>query len=231
MCERFYLLEDDQSYALATALSVAPQSMRYASDIAPGATISFVHSEGEQRCINTGAWWLYLDRETLKPNYQCASFNSSSDNFHEKNSLTYYPYRQSRCIIPASAFIEGRGDNKTYHKINFVDQAIAFGGLYKAYIGKDSKDIIYSVSIITVPFLSEWNAVRSKSIPLMLPVENKNLIEQWLDPASDINQFEPCFNSSIQARQQVTPIGIPRQWNEIGESFLLDISSNKLGVA
>ena len=86
-----------------------------------------------ERRVSQAIWWLFLDRKTLKPDYRYASFNSRSDKLHKLQGISYTPYRESRCIIPASAFVEGLGDKKTYHMIELEGAAIAFGGLYREY--------------------------------------------------------------------------------------------------
>ena len=194
---------------------------RYADDIAPGALISIINNN-QSPTLETAIWWLLLDHNTLRPNYKYASFNSRSDKLFQPRSISYKPYRESRCIIPASAFVEGLGDKKTYHMIELADQAIAFGGLYKESINRDTGEIIHSASIITLPPVEKWKNIHPKSIPLMLDYQNRELIDKWLDPGfSDIDAFSELLTPEIRQAQRITPIGRPSQWNPIGESYLL----------
>ncbi len=186
------------------------------------ALISIVKEGLEGRQLKDALWWLMLDPNTLAPNYQYASFNSRWDKLDSPRSLAYKPYRESRCIIPASAFVEGLGDRKTYHKIELQDQAIAFGGLCKHYINKSTGESRIGASIITLGPLPQWQQVHPKSMPLMLPVDNKALIDAWLDPnCKDIQQFNSLLIPQINAPQRITPIGRPSKWDAQGESFLL----------
>jgi putative SOS response-associated peptidase YedK len=220
MCGRFNLKPNRKTEALLSDLSAFGQP-RYADDIAPGALISIIKNN-QPPTLETAIWWLLLDHRTLKPNYNYASFNSRSDKLFQPRSISYKPYRESRCIIPASAFVEGLGDKKTYHMIELADQAIAFGGLYKESINRDTGEIIYSASIITLPPVKQWNNIHPKSIPLMLDYKNKELIDKWLDPGfSDIDTFSELLTPEIHQPQRITPIGRPSQWNPIGESYLL----------
>lgn len=201
-------------------LSVLGQP-RYADDIAPGALISIINNN-QSPTLETAIWWLLLDHKTLRPNYKYASFNSRSDKLFQSRSISYKPYRESRCIIPASVFAEGLGDKKTYHMVELVDHAIAFGGLYKEHINHDTGEIVYSASIITLPPVEKWSNIHPKSMPLMLDYKNKALIDRWLDPSfSDIDAFSELLTPEIRQTQRVTPIGRPSQWNPIGESYLL----------
>ena len=220
MCGRFNLKPDSKTEALLNSLNVSGQA-RYADDIAPGALISIIHNN-KSPTLETAVWWLFLDPATLRPNYKYASFNSRSDKLFQPRSISYKPYRESRCIIPASAFAEGLGDRKTYHMIELVDQAITFGGLYKQTVNRDSGEMVFSASIITLPPLEKWSNIHPKSIPLMLDYKNKGLIDKWLDPDfPDLDVFNELLQPAIHQTQRITRIDKPSLWNPVGESYLL----------
>ncbi len=220
MCGRFQIKKDEKTDTLLTTLKVSGRP-RYSDDIAPGSWISFIH-ENAERHINSAIWWLLLDHESHKPNYKYATFNTRADKLNNKRSVGYHPFRESRCIIPASAFVEGLGDKKTYHKIELEGRAIAFGGLFREYHDQQSGEIIYATSIITLPAVPEWAHIHPKSIPLMLDHENEALIDQWLDPDfHDTAAFETILKPAINLQQRITPIDRPSRWNPCGESFLI----------
>ncbi|MDC1436054.1 SOS response-associated peptidase [Gammaproteobacteria bacterium] len=218
MCGRFQLKADGKTKALIDTLQTSG-ALLYADDIAPGAQISIITEEAS---IKTATWWLLLDATSLKPNYKYASFNSRSDKLNQPRSIAYKPFHESRCLIPASAFVEGLGDKKTYHTIELLDKAIAFGGLYKEYLNRETGEIIYSASIITLPPVTKWANIHPKSIPLMLDYENKALTDKWLDPAfNKLADFKKNLQPDIKQTQHVTPIDRPSRWKPVGESFLL----------
>jgi putative SOS response-associated peptidase YedK len=220
MCGRFQLKKDERSDKLLQALKVEGKP-RYSDDYAPGSWISFIH-ENDKRHINSALWWLLLDHETHKPNYKYPSFNSRSDKLDQPRSLAYKPFRESRCISPATAFAEGLGDGKTYHRIELEDRAIAFGGLFKEHLDRDSGEVVYSASIITLPPLEKWANIHPKSIPLMLDYEDEALIDKWLDPDfKDVEAFNAILKPAIRQTQRVTPIDRPSKWNPVGESYLI----------
>ena len=179
MCGRYNIIDSPEVRQLLEILGVKLFPLRYSPDVAPGATISIVHNPGTGRTVSDALWWLMLDRKTLKPDYRYASFNSRSDKLDTPRSLAFKPYRESRCIIPASAFAEGLGDKKTYHMIEQVDSAIAFGGLCQHYLHQETGESVYAASIITLPPVPQWQHIHPKSIPLILPVENGNLLDAW----------------------------------------------------
>lgn len=223
MCGRFSLIESPELQWLCKTLGVSLFSASISRDIAPGAQIAIVHQQGGERRVSPAVWWLFLENDTLKPNYKYASFNSRSDKLNRPNSISYKPFRQSRCLIPASAFIEGLGDKKTYHKIELEDSAIAFGGLYKEYLNRETGELVYSASIITLPPLSpQWDKIHPKSMPLMIDFEDEALVEKWLDPRFNaVEEFDPLLQPRLQKPMRVTPIGKPSKWDEIDDAFMI----------
>lgn len=223
MCGRFNLIDSPEVQWLCTTLGIELHAEHASGDIAPGGQVAIVHQRGGERVVSTATWWLFLDGESLKPNYKYASFNSRSDKLDNKRAIAYKPYRESRCLIPASAFVEGLGDKKTYHKIELEDSAIAFGGLYREYLNKESGEVVYAASIITLPPLTpQWDAIHPKSMPLMIDFEDEDLVARWLDPTnSEVEQFAPLLEPKVIKPMKVTRIDKPSRWNPIEDSFMI----------
>lgn len=222
MCGRFRVTDSIYVQALLEHLGVAGQAVRFTPDAAPGSQISIVRQVDGQRRIDDATWWLFLDPGTLKPNYKYASFNSRWDKLNAPRSLAYHPYRKSRCIIPATAICEGLGDKKTYHQIELENRAIAFGGLYKEHVNRETGEIVRSASIITLPPVAKWEKIHPKSIPLMLDWTDGALMDKWLDPDfQDVDAFSGLLESALPHPQIVTPIDRPSKWNPVGESFVI----------
>lgn len=223
MCGRYRV--DDNPFVRELlellGLRVAPQ---FQADIAPTMPISIIRqNEAGEREMVTATWWLCLDRDTLKPNARFASFNSRYDKLSVARSLAYQPFRESRCIIPANAFIERLAEEPVWHMIELVDSAIAFGGLFQEYLNKETGEIVIGASIITLPPVPGWEEIHPKSIPLMLDYRNRSLVESWLDRSNgDVEQFEPLLQPKIRHAQRVTRIGKVSQWNPIGDSFVIE---------
>ena len=227
MCGRFNLIDSTEVQWLCQSLGISLLARHHSRDIAPGGKIAMVHAVaaggGVERKVSEAIWWLMLDHDSLKPNYKYASFNSRSDKLNSKRALAYYPYRESRCIIPASAFVEGLGDKKTYHMIELDGSAIAFGGLYKEHLDRETGEIVYSASIITLPPLTpKWDKIHPKSMPLMLDFEDDKLIDKWLDPTfHNVEEFESLLQPRVMKPMKVTRIDKPSKWDPIEDSFLI----------
>ena len=223
MCGRFNLIDSPEIQWLCKALGISLLPRHENRDIAPGSSIAIVHNVGGGHQVSDAIWWLLLNHETLKPDYKYASFNSRYDKLLEKRAISYLPYRESRCIIPASAFIEGLGDKKTYHKIELQKSAIAFGGLYKEYFKRETGEIVYSASIITLPPLeTQWNEIHPNSMPLMLDFEDEELVAKWLDPDfKEVEEFEGALVPGAHKDMVISKIGKPSKWNPISDSFII----------
>ena len=119
--------------------------------------------------------------------------------------------------------MEGLGDKKTYHKIELEKSAIAFGGLYKEHLNRETGESVYSASIITLPpLVPQWNEIHPKSMPLMLDFEDAALIEKWLDSSfQDVAEFEPLLEPRVQKPMKVTKIDRPSKWIPIADSFMI----------
>ena len=223
MCGRFNLIDSPEIQWLCKALGISLLPRHENRDIAPGSSIAIVHNVGGGHQVSDAIWWLLLNPETLKPDYKYASFNSRYDKLLQKRSISYLPYRESRCIIPASAFIEGLGDKKTYHKIELQKSAIAFGGLYKEYFKRETGEIVYSASIITLPpLVPQWNEIHPNSMPLMLDFEDEELVAKWLDPDfQEVEEFEDALVPGAHKDMVISKIGKPSKWNPISDSFII----------
>jgi len=223
MCGRFNVIDNPDVQQLMQLLGIHGGTLRFSPDIAPGATISVVRETSAARQLTDAVWWLMLDRSTLKPDYRYASFNSRSDRLNQPGAAAYVPFRQSRCIIPASAFIEGLGDKKTYHKIELEDCAIAIGGVYREYLNPETGESVVGASIITLPPLPQWQNIHPKSMPLMLPTDDHQILDAWLSPDErSVERFDDLLKPLVRKTQVVTPIGRPSRWNVIGESFRIE---------
>ena len=223
MCGRMNVTDDPVTKALSEALGISGKRLNYSNDIAPGGKVSIVRDCSGNRLVNDALWWLFLDKDTLKPNYKYASFNSRSDKLNQPRSLAYQPFRSARCIIPASGFVEGLGDKKTYFHLRPEHSAIAFGGLYREWINHQTGELIYSTSIITLPPHKKLESIHPKSIPLMLPLKESGVIERWLDPNfKEVEAFNELLEPVIEQSMVVTPIDKPSKRNAIGEPFLIE---------
>ena len=223
VCGRFNLIDSFEIQWLSETLDISLPARHFSPDIAPGSHIAIVHEAGGERKVSGAVWWLLLDQHTLKPDYKYTSFNSRFDKLMQKRSVAYHPFRESRCIIPASAFVEGAGDRKTYHKIELQDSAIAFGGLCKEHLNRDTGEVVYSASIITLPPLApQWNEIHSRSMPLLLDFEDKELVHKWLNPAfHDVEEFDELLEPRVYKPMKVTRIDRPGKWNPIEDSFMI----------
>lgn len=172
----------------------------------PASNIQIIYEKDQVRRLMDAKWWLMLDASG-KPNYQYATFNSRSDKLFSSR-LTKGLFKTSRCIIPASGFIEGQ--DKKYHFIENPKAALALGGIYKHY--HINGEIITTASIITCPGGNpKFDAIHNNSIPLMLDYRDENLINGWLDNSmTHAEAFSDLLTHRIKLNLLATPIKAAR---------------------
>jgi len=194
-----------------------------------GSDVEIIIQQDGENQLRTALWWLLLQKKdgVLKPS-QYTSFNSryKSGGFSTSNKR---PFKYSRCIIPARGFVEGM--NKKYHYLEPVDQPIAFGGLYKRWHTDEGEAL--SCSIITIDPHPKFDNIHKKAMPLMLPVDEAEVLEAWLDPdVHDADQFLPYFQPNLRTDFTVTPLQKWRSFAASGESFIIpaDTSSEMVDL-
>ncbi len=167
----------------------------------PAASIQIIPQSKSRPLINA-TWWLMLNPDG-KANYKYATFNSRSDKLHTSR-LTKGLFKQFRCIIPATGFIEGQ--NKKYHLLERSESALALGGVCKTY-QIDGEQVV-TASIITCPGGNpKLDNIHKKSLPLILDHNNKDLINMWLSPdVTDSHVFDDLLVNSLSVDLIATPI-------------------------
>ncbi len=217
MCTNFALIKKDGTARLAERLGVDPAAFRYSADFRPGNTVSIVVERDGTRQVRDAIWWLYL-RQTdrgLKPHPDYFSVNTNYARLATKAE-----YRTSRCILPASAFVESQS-GKNPHLLEPEDgSAIAFGGLWKTWVDKTTGELVCSASIITLPGHPSLANIHKKSIPLWLPADE---YDRWLDPDfRDIDALASLLTPTLRQNLRATPIDRATSKVAVGAAFTID---------
>ncbi len=195
----------------------------------PAAGVDIILEDDSGRRPQAAIWWLLLEwREAggYRPS-RYTSFNTRSDKLDEKRSAGYRPYRQARCIVPASYFIEGDGPKgrRHYHRMEPDEHAFALGGLYRTWVNKSTGEMLYSCSVITLPpHPSEtWRQVHGKSTPLMLPTDRPEVIDRWLDPGfASVEDFSALLQPTFTQGVSCVPIQRPGDQKVLGDALRID---------
>ena len=229
MCGRLNVTDDPAVRALCDLLEInlwseEPHFSRY---IGAAQKVSIIRGTEQRRRLDNATWWLLLEptESGFKPS-KYTSFNTRYDKLDVPRSAGYIPYRQSRCVIPAKGFGESEfksGKRVSCHDMEAVDEAIAFGGLYKEWINKETGETTFSCSVITLPPNPKFEGIHSKSIPLMLP-QQPEILNAWLDPANkNTEQFAPLLQPALRHNLKVQQIEKPTAWDKaIGEAFVIE---------
>jgi putative SOS response-associated peptidase YedK len=220
MCTNFALIKTDGTAELASRLLVDAAAFRYHNDFRPGSTISIVTSgvagETQQRQVLSATWWLYLKQTDagLKPHRDYFSVNTNYRKLPNKPE-----YRTSRCIVPASAFVESQAGKRPHLLTPSGGSGIAFGGLYKEWTDRTTGEIVWSASIITLPGHPALENIHRKSTPLWLPAD---AYDSWLSPhVTDTSVFDELLKPALQTDLVATPIDKAGSKQPIAESFTI----------
>ncbi|MCB1757269.1 MAG: SOS response-associated peptidase family protein [Gammaproteobacteria bacterium] len=217
MCTNFVFVRSNGTTRFADHLGLDPESAIY-GDHMPAARISIVLQTSSVKFEFVDAiWWLFL-RQTdkgLQPHKDYFSVNTN----HAK--LPSRPeYKLSRCIIPATGFVESQS-GRAPHLLERADgQVIVFGGLYKKWTDKQTGEVVHSASIITLPGVPALADIHRKSLPLWLP---DHAIHDWLNPqiTDPKPRFESLLEPALRANLIATPIKKTTLKEPVGESFLI----------
>ncbi len=213
MCGAFHLVKETKSLALMGFLGTSDFEGK--GLCLPASNIEIILETKQGRECRKAKWWLLLGKDG-KPNYQYATFNSRSDKLGS-SFLTKKPFKTSRCVIPASAVIEGQ--NKKYHQVSASDRTLALGGLYKEY--EVEGKVLTSASIITGPGNPKWVSFHAKSTPLILDPNDSDLIDMWLDPGfQQVEAFDSLLTGRIPFDLSVTPMASARDMTATGDTFI-----------
>lgn len=165
-----------------------PQRMIFGRRRRPTTQVSIVTARTGIPAIESATWHLYLQRDgdNWKPHKKYWSINSNWKKLGQRPE-----YRKSRCLIPASAWVESQ-HGKHPVEFSFGEHApFFFCGLYKTW-----GDIL-SCSIITLDAHPHTKQYHEKSFPMIAP-EDSGFIEQWLGPNEDTMAFEPYLHASTE---------------------------------
>ncbi|WP_018981730.1 SOS response-associated peptidase family protein [Salinimonas chungwhensis] len=228
MCGRLNVTDSPGVNALCDQLEIAlwPQiGMRYSRFIRPTEQVSIVMKQGRQHNMVNAIWWLLLEREghRFKPS-RYTSFNTRYDKLNKPGTAGYQAFRQQRCIIPAGGFGETITVNgkKYYHDLLVAnDEALAMGGLYRMWTGKDELGRTfteYSCSIVTLPPHDKLGHVHKKASPLMLSLKDGSL-QSWLDPSVSTDVLTDLLVPKIRQELTALPVDSPSGYNQINSSF------------
>lgn len=230
MCGRMNVIDSPEVRQLLDILGIKLYTIQSRPDIAPTEPVQIVRqTDNGRQLITADKWFLFLHDDKpnhpkyLQPNWNRTSFNTRAARFYEEKYEGADLYRVNRCGIPVSAFVEGLGDNKTYHQITLESSAVLLGGLFKEYVNKNTGEVITTASVITLPPLKQWATIHPKSMPLILPYHDCATMDKWFDPAfHQVEEFDDLLVPRVNETQVLTPIDRPKPKNPIGPSFKID---------
>ncbi|MEX2961976.1 SOS response-associated peptidase family protein [Microbulbifer sp. TYP-18] len=163
-----------------------PDRMIFGRRRRPTQQVSIVTARHGAPEVESAIWHLYLERdgESWKPHRKYWSINSNWQKVDKRPE-----YRKSRCLIPATAWVESlRGKNPVEFSYG---EPFFFCGLYKTW-----GDML-SCSIITIAAHPRTRKYHDKSLPMVAPADQK-FVQDWLSGGEDTASFEPYLHPHIE---------------------------------
>lgn len=216
MCTNFVVIKKNGLLALASTLGVNPEELLYLEHAKPGSRVSIVTDSPDGHQLRPATWWLFLKQTDsgLKPHPDYFSVNTNYAKLAKRPE-----YKTSRCIVPATAFMESQ-NGKHPHLLEPADgSALAFGGLYKEWVDKVTGEVTTSCSIITLPGIAQLEHIHRKSTPLWLAEAD---YEHWLDrELTNTEALEGLLEPRLVTDLKATPIDKMSSRIPIGETAVI----------
>lgn len=160
--------------------------MRFGRRRRPTQAVSIVTARHGKPEVESAIWHLYLEREKnhWRPHRKYWSINSNWKKLNKRPE-----YRQSRCLIPATAWVESQQGN---NPVEFsYGLPFFFCGLYKVW-GE-----LLSCAIITLEAHPKTRKYHDKSLPMVAPAD-ESFVMQWLTGGENTTLFHPYLSPKIE---------------------------------
>lgn len=224
MCGRLNVIDCPEVIDLCGQLGINLQDqampLRTSRFIRATNKVSIVIEQHGHRRLQDAIWWLLLEQAEhgFKPS-QYTSFNTRYDKLNVKGSAGYSAFRTQRCIIPAAGFGETEVVNGKNQYTDFIGQnGLALGGLYRTWLNKETGELTYSCSVITLPPHPKLLPYHSKASPLVL---TQDVVGLWLSQDQEVGQFDKLLAPKIPMHLNAVPIDKPSTFNAIGAPVLI----------
>ncbi|WP_237068423.1 SOS response-associated peptidase family protein [Microbulbifer guangxiensis] len=164
------------------------ERMRYGQRHRPTSRVSIVTNRHGEAEVEDAIWHLYLQRDgdNYRPHKKYWSINSNWRKLPQRPE-----YRHSRCLIPATAWVESQHGERPV-EFNF-GLPLFFCGLYKTW--DDGR--LLSCSIITLSAHERTARYHEKSFPMIAPA-SRDFCHHWLSNDPDTTVFAPYLTPRIQ---------------------------------
>ncbi|WP_346839198.1 SOS response-associated peptidase family protein [Microbulbifer sp. SAOS-129_SWC] len=163
-----------------------PQRLIFGRRRRPTQQVSIITARHGTPEVENAIWHLYLQRvgDGWKPHRKYWSINSNWKKLGQRPE-----YRKSRCLIPATAWVESQhGDNPVEFSFG---APFFFCGLYKTW-----GDLL-SCAIITLDAHPATRKFHEKSFPMIAPADGE-FVRQWLAGGEGTDVFEPYLHPHIE---------------------------------
>ncbi|WP_026972093.1 SOS response-associated peptidase family protein [Aliagarivorans marinus] len=197
MCGRLNVVDDSAVKDLCEFLQIPlfPPLPKVSVNPLPCDPLLILRQDAQMECLSA-QWWLLQEPDLFgfRPS-KFTSFNSRYDKLLQLGSASYQAFRTNRCIIPVHGFGESNASEQGKRFFNLYPsdgRPLLLGGLYRRWQHPQTRERVYSCSVITLPPHPELASCHEKSMPLLLEW-NKQQLEHWLKPEPLSQQLTELF--------------------------------------
>ncbi|MBD3647704.1 MAG: SOS response-associated peptidase [Pseudomonadales bacterium] len=201
MCGRFNVISDPLN-RLIVEITGRGFELEDQFNIAPTEQIPVLirDDEGDWDVRNM-RWWL-VPNWAKEPDQKYAMYNARSENLGRSRAFRE-PFRERRCIIPASGYYEWtrEGKAKVPWYIEPAEQdGFAFAGLWDRWRGDDR--VIESCTIVTTAAPDSIRNIHDR-MPVQLTMDE---VARWVHSTADADDLTPLLVSSLRMPLRLTPV-------------------------
>lgn len=225
MCGRFNVISDPLN-RLIVEITGRGFDIEDQYNIAPTESVPVLIREGEDVWdLRRMRWWL-VPNWAREPDQKYAMYNARSENLKRSRAFRE-PFRQRRCIVPASGYYEWKKEGKAripwYIEPADTD-GFAFAGLWDTWHGDGNT--IESCTIVTTAAPDAIKDIHDR-IPVHLTMDG---VRQWMDAAAEPDNLKSLFSSELRMPLKVTPVSTrvnnarnkgPESIEPVGESLVI----------
>ncbi len=189
MCGRYNLHSSKEVRVLMSSIGMPDFVPPERFNIAPTESVPVVIEREGQRVVQDARWWL-TPSWSGGPSTKYAMFNARSETLATSRAFKA-PFKQQRCMIPASSFIEWQTIDgiKQPFDVKLSGSAMAFAGLWDVWHGGDEP--LYSCTIVTTDAGDNFKHIHKRA-PVMLQGE---ALDTWLNPETQAAELRPLMQS------------------------------------
>ncbi len=199
MCGRYNLTDDPATRLLLEILGIELSPLP-GVNLAPTETLPIVRERDGAREAAWARWWL-VPSWSAGPSQKYAMFNARAETIAGSRAFRG-PFRRSRCVVPASSFIEwsSLGGEKLPYRVRRTDAGLALAGIWDCW--GQGEEALVSFAIVTCEARADFRDWHHR-MPVILEPE---AVPDWLAADSSEERLRVLMMPNEAVELAVAPL-------------------------